>query len=81
MIPRRTATLSQQYQHYHRLNRRTVSFPLLRSDFLNFPQNESYRRMRDEKKLCRLQIWDFAPEKLPEISLTDIGQYSIKKKI
>ena len=30
--------------------------------------------MRDEKKLCRLQIWDFSPEKLPEISLTDIGK-------
>ena len=30
-------------------------------------------RMRDDKKLCRLQVWDFSPEKLPEISLPDLG--------
>ena len=31
-------------------------------------------RMRDDKKLCRLQVWDFSPEKLPEISLPDLGK-------
>ena len=33
-------------------------------------------RMRDDKKLCRLQVWDFSPEKLPEISLPDLGKCS-----
>ena len=30
-------------------------------------------RPREEKKLCRLQIWDFSPENLPELSVPDVG--------
>ena len=37
--------------------------------------------MRDEKKLCRLQVWDFSPEKLPEISLTEIGLLQRRVKL
>ena len=38
-------------------------------------------RAREEKKLCRLQIWNFSPENLPELSLIDEGLLQKRVKL
>ena len=48
---------------------------------LGVPWGAYPSRAREEKKLCRLQIWNFLPEKLPELSLTDEGILFTRVKV
>ena len=45
-------------------------------------QYERQNRPREEKKkLCRLQLWDFDPLNLPEISLPNVGHLLSRVKL